>query len=60
MVQGNYGGRRARRQNVHIFADFREKVEKRWITGTPLEEASNIFRRLTQNQKEGAAGMAQW
>ncbi len=34
------------------FADFRDKFEKRWITGTPLEEASNIFRRLTQNQKE--------
>ena len=34
------------------FADFRNKFEKRWITGTPLEEASNIFRRLTQNQKE--------
>ncbi len=34
------------------FADFRDKFEKRWITGTPLEEASNIFRRLSQNQKE--------
>ncbi len=34
------------------FADFHDKFEKRWITGTPLEEASNIFRRLTQNQKE--------
>ncbi len=34
------------------FADFRDKFEKRWITGTPLQEASNIFRRLTQNQKE--------
>ncbi len=34
------------------FADFRDKFEKRWITGTPLEEASNILRRLTQNQKE--------
>ncbi len=34
------------------FADFRDKFEKRWITGTPLEEPSNIFRRLTQNQKE--------
>ena len=32
--------------------DFKEKFEKRWITGTQLEEASNIFRRLTQNQKE--------
>ncbi len=34
------------------FVDFRDKFEKRWITGTPLEEASNILRRLTQNQKE--------
>ncbi len=34
------------------FNDFKEKFKKRWITGTPLEEASNIFRRLTQNQKE--------
>ena len=34
------------------FADFRDKFEKRWITGTLLEEVSNIFRRLTQNQKE--------
>ncbi len=34
------------------FTDFRTKFEKRWITGTPLEEASNIFRRLSQNQKE--------
>ncbi len=34
------------------FNDFKDKFEKRWITGTPLEEASNIFRRLTQNQKE--------
>ncbi len=34
------------------FPDIRDKFEKRWITGTPLEEASNIFRRLTQNQKE--------
>ncbi len=34
------------------FADFRDKFEERWITRTPLEEASNIFRRLTQNQKE--------
>ncbi len=34
------------------FNDFKEKFEKRWITGTPLEEASNIFRRLTQNQRE--------
>ena len=34
------------------FVDFRGKFEKRWITGTPLEEASNIIRCLTQNQKE--------
>ncbi len=34
------------------FNDFKEKFEKRWITGTPLEEAANIFRRLTQNQRE--------
>ncbi len=34
------------------YADFKAKFEKRWILGTPLEEASNIFRRLTQNQKE--------
>ena len=34
------------------FADFRVKFEKRWITGTPLEEASSLFWRLTQNQKE--------
>ncbi len=34
------------------FVDFRDKFENRWITGTSLEEASNIFRRLTQNQKE--------
>ncbi len=34
------------------FPDFGDKFEKRWITGTPLEEASNIFQRLTQNQKE--------
>ena len=34
------------------FPDFRDKFEKRWITGTSLEEASNIFRRLAQNQKE--------
>ncbi len=34
------------------FADFRDKFEKHWITRTPLEEASNIFRRLTKNQKE--------
>ena len=34
------------------FADFRDKFEKRWITRTLLEEASNIFQRLTQNQKE--------
>ncbi len=34
------------------FNDFRDKFEKRWITGMPLEEASNIFRRLTQKQKE--------
>ncbi len=29
------------------FTDFRDKFEKRWITGTLLEEVSNIFRRLT-------------
>ncbi len=34
------------------FTDFHDKSEKRWITGTLLEEASNIFRRLNQNQKE--------
>ncbi len=34
------------------FNNFRDKFEERWITWTPLEEASNIFRRLTQNQKE--------
>ncbi len=34
------------------FNHFRDKFEKRWITGTPLEEVPNIFRRLTQNQKE--------
>ncbi len=33
-------------------ADFRNKFEKRWSTGTPLEEASNIFRSFRQNQKE--------
>ena len=37
---------------ITSFLDFRNKYEKRWITGTPMEEASNIFRRLTQNQKE--------
>ena len=34
------------------FVDFHDKFEKRWITKKMLEEASNIFRRLTQNQKE--------
>ncbi len=34
------------------FADFRDKFEKLWITGTPLDEACNIFRRLTQNQRQ--------
>ena len=34
------------------FVDLKDKFEKRWITRTPLEEASNIFRRFLQNQKE--------
>lgn len=34
------------------FTNFRDKFKKCWITGMPLEEASNIFLRLNQNQKE--------
>ncbi len=34
------------------YAVFQDKFQKCWITGTPLEEASNIFHRLNQNQKE--------
>ncbi len=35
-----------------VFTSFVDFRDKRWKPGTPLEEASNIFRRLTQNQKE--------
>ncbi len=34
------------------FNGFRDKFEESWTTGMPLEEASNIFRRLSQKQKE--------
>ncbi len=34
------------------FVDFKDKFGKHWITGRSLEEASNIFCWLTQNQKK--------
>ncbi len=41
---------------------FRDQIEKCWITGTPLEEASNIFvgSRRTRRKPSDAADRAGW